>query len=918
MFNKKRIGILGVFLAVMFTFITFAGGTPQNQSIATRDVTFIDSYNNTELKSQKVIVGEDAEVPTDPEHDDMIFLGWYLFENRTEKVTDFTNITEDIKVIAIYGEDKNKNGIADETEAKYTVTFIDTFDGSVISRQSVLVGLSALAPTPESHANLEFVGWTTSYTNITRDLTIYTVYRNTSVVVEDTYYNVTFLDTITNQIIETVRVREGLTASLPKENEHDGYLFTGWDGDYTNITSDRVINTIYVEDLNKNKIDDATEPHFTLTFSEGEHGKLNGQTIYENLLIGLTLKDIVVPTVEADENYTFDKFVNEDNEEFSIETIITGDMNYKAIYTPDKDENNNGIHDDEEFFQVEVTVIGGSSDETEKTVQYGQNETFTIVPDENHTLNLATVSENCTIDELTGLLTIENVKENITCTVTLESDTNPKDGIADRIQHNVIYDKNIESVIGATPVDSNYYIENDIVTILDNNELDGLTLENAKFIGWSINRVELLITEEDYQNNKDNILLPGSEIKFTQTEEDLVLYAVFRSTHTVKYNYCKVDENGQVIDEIVEDKVFDGTILNTEFVKPESYNTNTNKYVFNNWINTENNEIITDNETVTSDLNLKAEYKKYATIKFVGGAGSWSNEILAGTNASLEESSILTLPDHTFNGWDKSLENIEVNTVFNAKYIANIIGLDVTQNNTVFTSGLTEETLKNSLTVTPKYTETNYNQNLITKESLNYTLNGFNNSVGVHNGSVNFKNISKSFTYTVVDNSISNQIATSTGTLRQAGNSYEITTPLRWDTNGRAFCINLNSPCNKPNLAGIRYSTTLETLNYNFIELYFASLEEAIPQNISSRGTVYYTDGISKEVSIKKMNYSVYVGGAGIIPTFRDVKLIVSGLNDTNITTGKTIAFIELPYVENGVSHKAIYKNNNGTFTVVR
>ena len=39
---------------------------------------FIDSYNNEEISAQKVIVGEDAIVPVDPEHNALIFVGWYL------------------------------------------------------------------------------------------------------------------------------------------------------------------------------------------------------------------------------------------------------------------------------------------------------------------------------------------------------------------------------------------------------------------------------------------------------------------------------------------------------------------------------------------------------------------------------------------------------------------------------------------------------------------------------------------------------------------------------------------------------------------------------------------------------------------------------------------------------------------------
>ena len=119
---------------------------------------------------------------------------------------------------------------------------------------------------------------------------------------------------------------------------------------------------------------------------------------------------------------------------------------------------------------------------------------------------------------------------------------------------------------------------------------------------------------------------------------------------------------------------FGSPFLNDKIYKVfiNDYKTLTNKYVFNNWINKDTNEIITGNYKVNSDLNLKAEYKKYATIKFIGANGSLERDILAGENAVLEHKDIRTLPNHTFIGWDKTLENIEVNTVFNAKYMANI------------------------------------------------------------------------------------------------------------------------------------------------------------------------------------------------------------------------------------------------------
>lgn len=58
-------------------------------------------------------------------------------------------------------------------------------------------------------------------------------------------YQVTFIDSLTGEMISTVFVSHGEDAILPEAPEHDGYDFVGWNGIYTDITSDRTIIAFY-------------------------------------------------------------------------------------------------------------------------------------------------------------------------------------------------------------------------------------------------------------------------------------------------------------------------------------------------------------------------------------------------------------------------------------------------------------------------------------------------------------------------------------------------------------------------------------------------------------------------------------------------------------------------------------------------
>ena len=294
MFNKKRIFIFVIFLLCLFFLMTFAGGS-RDEGIVTRLVEFYDGFDDSLISSTKVEVGKDAEVPEDPEHENYVFAGWYLYEDHDVKVTKFTDIREDLKVIALYADDLNNNGIADNEEDKLTVTFFDTLGNRVLKEEEVLPGLDATAPEVPTYDGYEFGGWSRGYTNVTEDITVNTIYNNTvaptinisadnlgSMLV---YENVpTFTATATDrngnpvEVVITTNI-DGNTAGSYTVT----YTATDNDGNTTTITRDFVVERRNLEVT----IDDKTSVYGE-TFEELTYEITDG-VVVEEFLPGITL-----------------------------------------------------------------------------------------------------------------------------------------------------------------------------------------------------------------------------------------------------------------------------------------------------------------------------------------------------------------------------------------------------------------------------------------------------------------------------------------------------------------------------------------------------------------------------------------------------------------------------------------------------
>lgn len=208
-------------------------------------VTFRD-WNEAEQKNETVATlsvadGEPVDpyyIPTPNGKSGYVFGNW---DSSTEST--LNEIWEDTIFTASYvtpddSYGKNKvcfyyyNESADPTHT--TPILIDT--------QYVVSGADASAPTAPTVSGYTFDYWSPAYTNVTKDIDVYAVYKEGYTVV------FTYVDPTTGKTVDyqTVAVASGKDATqLVKEPTITGYTFSGWSGwssggytDLTNVTCD--------------------------------------------------------------------------------------------------------------------------------------------------------------------------------------------------------------------------------------------------------------------------------------------------------------------------------------------------------------------------------------------------------------------------------------------------------------------------------------------------------------------------------------------------------------------------------------------------------------------------------------------------------------------------------------------------------
>ncbi len=202
---------------VSFNNITSDLTVTAQYSINIYTVTFED-YDAGIFKTEQVNYGDSATAPSDPIRTGYTFTGWN---------SDFSSIEDDLTVTATYSINT------------YSVKFKD-YDGTVLDSQIIEYGQSATAPTASVRTGYTFIGWDADFSNITTDLTLTAQYSQNGV----TNYTVIFKDW-DKTVISTQIIAEDSAATAPTEPSRTGYAFTGWDTDFSKVTSNLTVTAIY-------------------------------------------------------------------------------------------------------------------------------------------------------------------------------------------------------------------------------------------------------------------------------------------------------------------------------------------------------------------------------------------------------------------------------------------------------------------------------------------------------------------------------------------------------------------------------------------------------------------------------------------------------------------------------------------------
>ena len=202
------------------------------EHIITYTVYFM-GMDGTVLDKQEVVEGQDAVPPEAPMVDGFNFKGW---------APSYEAISGNINIVAQY-EPINPDSL------KVTVKFID-YDDSIIKTILVDVGGTAEAPLVKDREGYRFIGWRPALTNITQDTDIYAQYEKMDS--DEFKYNVTFMDH-DDTVLKVDRVAVGGKAQPPNNPVREGYLFTGWRPDYSNITQDMTVYAQYEKIDSENK-----------------------------------------------------------------------------------------------------------------------------------------------------------------------------------------------------------------------------------------------------------------------------------------------------------------------------------------------------------------------------------------------------------------------------------------------------------------------------------------------------------------------------------------------------------------------------------------------------------------------------------------------------------------------------------------
>ncbi len=263
------------------------------------------------------------------------------------------------KVLSRY--DVQWNGLYLREEGSHTIMYY--YPGKTYNNQYAYVKdgsalTDAQIPVVNEEANQLFLGWNTEK-NGTGDRLSAEFVPSSEVTAYPVLVPAVTITVDLGDSTETIKVEQNkpigdkLPAAPEKDENHD---FAGWFDENGNpVTGDTVakndmtIHPTWFEDFNHNDIDDATEPHYTVIYSDA--GLHPGDPVFEAQVHENILTGMPTPAFGDDPAREGEVFAGWDP---VVSNTVTSDIIYNAVWY--KDENNNGIADkDEAHFCVTYT-----------------------------------------------------------------------------------------------------------------------------------------------------------------------------------------------------------------------------------------------------------------------------------------------------------------------------------------------------------------------------------------------------------------------------------------------------------------------------------------------------------------------------------------------------------------------------------
>ena len=497
----------------------------------------------------------------------------------------------------------------------YTVEFRD-WDNKLLFTQSVAWGDKADTPKAPSREGYSFIGWDKDYSSVKEDMVITAQYSILT-------FTVVFYDWQGNKLSSQV-INWHEAAKAPDAPIREGYTFTGWDNDFSDITKDLTVTAQY--QINT----------YTVTFVDWDDKVLSTQKVNWN-------QGAVYPSDPSREGYKFtgwDKAFDK----------ITSDLTVKAIYEI-----------------LHYTVVFEDWDKTEiskQTVDWGKaavapadptREGYTFIgwepADFSQVKSDMTITAQYSKDAVVYTVTFVDYDDKVILAVKVlegEDAKAPADPVREGYKFTG-WDKTFDNVQSNLTVRAQYEInkykvtvkaEHGEVSVSQDVDLDAvpwgteLTLTAAadkgyRFVKWS----------DGSTDNPHNITVKANATITAQFEEDLymVTFIGFGGA-TIKFEYILAGESAHA-PELAE-------VNGWHFVKWD-----------------------TDFSNVTSNITVTAVYEiNVYSVVFVDWDGSELSKQTIEHGESAKAPADPTREGYTFTGWDNAFSNIESDLTVKAQY----------------------------------------------------------------------------------------------------------------------------------------------------------------------------------------------------------------------------------------------------------